>query len=67
MEKKQRKFDAEIGSLNEEVRREAEGRDKVTRELEEAKRSKFMLEDEIQVSDGSNQKSKAIRGEIRRI
>ena len=49
LEKKQRKFDAEIGSLNEELRRESEARDKVARELDEAKRSKFLLEDEVQV------------------
>ena len=49
MEKKQRKFDAEIGSLNEELRRESDAREKVARELDEAKRNKFLLEDEVQV------------------
>ena len=49
LEKKQRKFDGEIGSLNEELRRESDAREKVARELEEAKRNKFLLEDEVQV------------------
>ncbi len=51
LEKKQRKFDAEIGSLTEEIRRESDSRDKVARELEEVKRSKFKLEDDVQVSE----------------
>ena len=49
LEKKQRKFDAEVGSLNEELRRESDAREKVARELDEAKRNKFLLEDEVQV------------------
>ena len=49
LEKKQRKFDAEIGSLNEQLRRETDARDKVARELDEAKRNKFLLEDQVQV------------------
>ena len=34
LEKKQRKFDAEVGSLNEELRRESDAREKVARELD---------------------------------
>ena len=38
-----------MGSLNEELRRESDAREKVARELDEAKRNKFLLEDEVQV------------------
>ena len=49
LEKKQRKFDAEINSLNEERRTEAASKEKLFRELDEVKRVKYSLEDELQV------------------
>ena len=50
LEKKQRKFDAELGSLNEERKQESAAKDKLLRELDELKRFKYQLEDQIQVS-----------------
>ena len=61
LEKKQRKFDGEIGSLNEELRRESDAREKVARELEEAKRNKFLLEDEVQVGGMTHDAAKGRR------
>ena len=49
LEKKQRKFDAEIGSLQEELRQEETSKDKMFRELDEVKRTKYSLEDQLQV------------------
>ena len=49
LEKKQRKFDAELHSLAEEKRSEEAGKDKLARELEDIKRQKFGVEDELQV------------------
>ena len=49
LEKKQRKFDAEIGSLNEEVRTESAAKEKLYREMDEMKRQKYTLEDQLQV------------------
>ena len=51
LEKKQRKFDAEIASLQEEKRSEIASKEKYLRELDELKRNKFALEDQIQVVD----------------
>ncbi len=50
LEKKQRKFDLELGSLQEERRQETQAREKVLRELDEIKRQKYSLQDQIQVS-----------------
>lgn len=49
LEKKQRKFDAELGSLQEERKTDALTREKLQRELEDLKRQRFAFEDEIQV------------------
>ena len=49
LEKKQRKFDAEIGLLNEAKRHEEAAKDKVTRECDQLKANKFQLEDQVQV------------------
>lgn len=49
LEKKQRKFDAELGSLQEERKADSMARDKLQRELEDLKRQRFAFEDEIQV------------------
>lgn len=49
LEKKQRKFDAEIGSLQEERRQEALTKEKLYREIDELKRLKYSLEDQVQV------------------
>ena len=59
LEKKQRKFDAEIGSLNEQLKREMDARDKVARELDEAKRNKFLLEDQVQVGGSTTRREHA--------
>ncbi len=50
LEKKQRKFDAEIGSLQEERRTESASKERILREMDEVKRVKYSLEDQIQVS-----------------
>ena len=50
LEKKQRKFDAEIGSLNEERKADTAARDKLYREMDEIRRQKNSLEDHLQVS-----------------
>lgn len=49
LEKKQRKFDAEIGLLNESKRHEETAKEKAARECEQLKANKFQLEDQIQV------------------
>ena len=49
LEKKQRKFDAEIGLLNEAKRHEETAKDKSVRECDQLKANKFQLEDQIQV------------------
>ena len=50
LEKKQRKFDAEIGLLNEAKRHEETAKDKSVRECDQLKANKFQLEDQVQVS-----------------
>ena len=50
LEKKQRKFDAEIGSLQEERRQEATTKEKLYREIDDLKRQKYSFEDQLQVS-----------------
>ncbi|TRY70995.1 hypothetical protein TCAL_02424, partial [Tigriopus californicus] len=47
LEKKQRKFDAEINSLQEDRKQEKTAKDKFYRELDDIKRIKYSLEDEI--------------------
>ena len=49
LEKKQRKFDAEIGTLTEARRQEEAAREKVVRECDQLKANKFQLEDQVQV------------------
>ena len=49
LEKKQRKFDAEIGTLTEARRQEEAAREKAVRECDQLKANKFQLEDQVQV------------------
>ncbi len=49
LEKKQRKFDSEIASLNDDVRTEAAAKEKIYREMDELKRLKYTMEDQLQV------------------
>lgn len=53
LEKKQRKFDAEINSLQEDRKQEKAAKDKLYRELDDIKRIKYSLEDEITVGQSS--------------
>lgn len=50
LEKKQRKFDAEIANLNEEKKHEIGRGEKLQKEVEQLKALKFQLEDQVHVS-----------------
>ena len=50
LEKKQRKFDAEIGLLQEDKKQEMTAREKLQRELDALKAQKYGLEEQIHVS-----------------
>ena len=50
LEKKQRKFDAEIGLLQEDKKQEASAREKLQREVDSLKAQKYSLEEQIHVS-----------------
>ena len=50
LEKKQRKFDAEIGLLQEDKKQELVAREKLQREVDTLKAQKYGLEQQIQVS-----------------
>ena len=64
LEKKQRKFDAEINSLNEDLKSESTAKDRLHRDLDELKRMKFSFEDQIQVSGYRSSSSSSPRGSI---
>lgn len=51
LEKRQRKFDAELGLLQEERKSEAAAREKLQKEIDSLKSVKFQLDEQIQVSD----------------
>ena len=51
LEKRQRKFDAELGSLQEERKAEAASREKLQKEIDSLKSFKYQLEEQIQVSE----------------
>lgn len=50
LEKKQRKFDAEIGLLQEDNKQEAAAREKLQREVDALKAQKYGLDEQIHVS-----------------
>ena len=50
LEKKQRKFDAEIGLLQEDKKQEMTAREKLQREVDALKAQKYGLEEQIHVS-----------------
>ena len=49
LEKRQRKFDAELGLLQEDRKSEAAARDKLQKEIDSLKSIKFQLDEQIQV------------------
>ena len=50
LEKKQRKFDNELGMLNEDKKQESNQREKLQREVDALKAQKYGLEEQIHVS-----------------
>lgn len=50
LEKRARKFDSELALVNEERKNEWHSKEKLQKELDELKRIKYQLEDQIQVS-----------------
>lgn len=50
LEKKQRKFDAEIGLLQQDKQTEVLAKEKLQRELDQMRSQKFQLEDQMNVS-----------------
>jgi hypothetical protein len=50
LEKRQRKFDAELGLLQDDRKLEAAARDKLQKEIDSLKSVKYQLEEQIQVS-----------------
>ena len=55
LEKKQRKFDNELGMLNEDKKQESNQREKLQREVDALKAQKYGLEEQIHVSSSSTQ------------